>query len=230
MFDNKLSGFAKELTFISRLIQDFSEALTGDAQPAELEQLSSSIPTVAVLAGVTVIGTIATVVNKFLDAWLKVEKIRKMRGDLADMGLKGAAVDELTEHIENTVDEVVEESSELVMAGYQGNNERRNELTIAVKQDARRLFGQIERGLTVEFRTRPNEKDDETTAKALKEISKLASQLQFPPVAAEPLLLEPAEILEGDLKAVRYSRKTTSHKSTTSRKETAKSGVPESDD
>jgi hypothetical protein len=50
MFDNELTRFAKELTFISRFLQHFSEAVTGEATEAQLEQLSSSVPTVALAA------------------------------------------------------------------------------------------------------------------------------------------------------------------------------------
>jgi hypothetical protein len=42
IFDNELARFAKELTFISRLLQHYSEALTGEAERVQLEQLSSS--------------------------------------------------------------------------------------------------------------------------------------------------------------------------------------------
>ena len=41
IFDNELARFAKELTFISRLLQHFSEALTGEADHVQLEELSA---------------------------------------------------------------------------------------------------------------------------------------------------------------------------------------------
>lgn len=50
IFKNQLGPLAKELNFINRLVEHFSEAITGTAQAAELEQLSSSVPTVALLA------------------------------------------------------------------------------------------------------------------------------------------------------------------------------------
>jgi hypothetical protein len=99
IFDNELGAFAKELTFISRLMQDIGEALTGQAQRVEVEQLSSSVPTVALLVDLAVLTAIGTVVNKFLDAWQKIERIRKVRGELTEIGLKGAAVEELSEQI-----------------------------------------------------------------------------------------------------------------------------------
>src|SRR6202451_645688 len=88
IFDNHLATFAKELSFISRLMGHLSEGLTGQAEQVELEGLASSLPTVALAARVPLISVLATIVNKFLDAWTKIEKIRKMRAELSDMGLR----------------------------------------------------------------------------------------------------------------------------------------------
>lgn len=193
MYDNKLGAFAKELTFINRLIEHYTEAITGTAEAAILEQLSSSIPTVALFAKLPVIKTIADVVNKFLTAWEKIEKIRKMRSDLKEMGMKGKALEELTESIETTVEEVLEESTQLVLVQYNGSDDgRRHELENAIRQDTKRLFGQIERGLTIEFRAN-RENADEDSQQALAGIDNLAKIIKFPHTAKEPMLLDTSE-------------------------------------
>ena len=87
LFKNHLGPFAKELSFINHLIRNFSEAATGHPEDVEVETLSSSIPTVALLASAPVILAIANIVSKFLDAWKKVEEIREIRGRLTKMGL-----------------------------------------------------------------------------------------------------------------------------------------------
>ncbi len=223
IFGNHLGFFAKELAFISRLMEHYSEAITPERSPVELEQLSSSIPTVALLADVGVIAAVATVVNKFLEAWEKIEKIRKIRAELAEMGLKGTAVEELTDSITTTVEEVVEESTGLVMASYRGDGGRKGELENGVRQDTRRLFGQIERGLTVEFRAEPKKGAEGELQKTLQGISDLGRKIEFPAVTKEPLLLENGEVIEGELQSVKHSKKTTTHRTTTStKKETAK--------
>ena len=224
IFDNRLAAFAKELTFISRLMEHFSEALTGDAEQVELEQLSSSAPTVALVAGISVISVLATIVNNFVSAWAKVEKIRKMRADLEDMVLKKAALDELTEKITTTVDEVVEEATELVFVNYKGASDRKNELENAVRQDTHRLFGQIERGLQVEFRAEPRKDAPAGEQKAIENISHIARAIQFPEIQREPMLLRSGEVLEGEIVAVKQSKKITKHKTIVSKKETQKDG------
>jgi hypothetical protein len=217
IFDNHLDQFAKELGFISRLVQDFTEAKTSQAQPVELEQLSSSTPAVSLLTDPAVISLLGLIVNKFLEAWERIEKIRKIRGELTDMGIKGASYEELTEQITTTVNEVVEESTEIVMANYPGNDAgRKNELTNAVTQDVERLFGQIERGLTIEFRAAPKPGDGDQQ-KQLESIANLAKTIQFPEIAKEPMLLKSGEIIEGGVR-LKHTKKTTTQKTTTSTK------------
>jgi hypothetical protein len=216
MFDSKLGAFAKELTFINRLVEHYTEAITGTAESAVLEQLSSSIPTVALFAKLPVIKTIAEVVNKFLEAWEKIEKIRKMRADLKDMGMKGKALEELTESIETTVEEVLEESTQLVLVQYNGADDgRRNEVENAVRQDTKRLFGQIERGLTIEFRANKEGDEDDDSQGALKGIDTLAKVIKFPQSAKEPMLLDTSEVIEGELKTIKHTKKTTTTQKTT---------------
>jgi hypothetical protein len=230
LFDNKLQSFAKELSFISRLVQDFTEAQTGQAKPVVLEALSSSVPTVALAADLAVLALLGTVVNKFLAAWEKIEKIRKVRAELASMGLKGVALEQLTDQITTTVNEVVEESTELVLANYKDNKNRKNELANSIRQDTRRLFGQVERGLTVEFRTGPEPDAATENQETLRQIANTAKQLKFPEVSAEPLLLEAGKVIDddADVQIVHRTTKKTTTQTTTSKKAGPKEGTQES--
>lgn len=220
IFDNELGRFARELTFINRLLQHFTEARTGKAEPVALEQLSSSIPTVTLRADLGVLSLLGTVINKFLDAWGKVEKIRRLRTEMAEVGLKGKALQELDDRITTTVDEVIEESVELVISNY--NGDRKNELANGIRADTKRLFGQIERGLTVEFRAEPKTDGDAPDSDALREIANVAKELKFPPVAEAPLLLGSGEVLDngegGDIQVIRRTKKTTRRRTTTTAK------------
>ncbi|MFN0172753.1 MAG: hypothetical protein ACKV22_40755 [Bryobacteraceae bacterium] len=223
LFENDLGALAKEMVFISRLIQDVSEGVTGTQEKAQLESLSSSIPTISVEASAAVLNIIAKVVSLFLDSWEKIKKIRRIRDDLADIGIKGAPEEELNEHVTMTVEEIVEESTDLVLASYKGESGRKNELHNAVATDVRRLFGQIERGLTVEFRAEPKPNEDGDEGKALGNIIELSRDMKFPPPAKEPLLLVQAEILEGELHKRTYKKTTTTTTTTkTAKKETKK--------
>ncbi len=205
LFDNRLDSFARELRFISHLIEHFSEAVTGNVEAANLESLSSSIPTVEIAASIGVLTAIATAVDKFLSAWLKVEKIRRIRGELIEVGIKKQAVEELTEEITSIVDKVVEESRALIIENYKGEKNRRNELDNAIRSDLHRLFGQIERGLTVEFRTAPEEDAKPGHAESVKALKDISQKLVFPPMTNEPILLTNGDVIEDEITAAKVS-------------------------
>lgn len=227
LFDNHLAEFAKELSFINRLIQHVGEGITGEPEPVELKTLSSSIPTITLGASLPVIETLATIVNKFLEAWERIKKIRKIRDELTEIGMKGKAVEELTEQVTTTVEEIVEESTQLVLANYNGHDQgRKNELQNAVGTEVRRLFGQIERGLTAEFRAEPKAEAGEEDRKALDKIVELSSQMKFPPAADEPLLLGSVEILEGEIHR-KITKRTSTQKTTTTQKEVHNDAKPD---
>lgn len=215
LFDNKLRSFAKQLNFLNRLVEHISEATTGTAEAAELETLSSSMPTVGILAGVGVISAIAGAVSKFLEAWEKVQEFRNARAKLKELGISGKALEEVDTQITTIVEEVVETTTTSILLQYRGEASRRNELQVALRQDAHRLFGQIERGLVVQFRAEPKEDDSEDEEqRALENIDRLGRLLVFPKVDTAPLLLSAGEIIEGDI-AVTTSK--TTKKTTTKR-------------
>jgi hypothetical protein len=214
LFENNLGSFAKELIFIDRLMRDLGEALTGNSEAIHLESLNSSTPTVAVTAGIKVLASLADLVSKFLTAWDKVVKYREARETLTQLGLSVKAIEEVSDQINTTIEEVVEESVEFILAEYSADNGRKNELSNALTQDTRRLFGQIERGLTIQFRTGPEKEADEDDEAALSTIHEAAQKLSFPPVQSEPMLLANGVIVEGDVPIFKYTKKTTSKRTT----------------
>ena len=110
----------------------------------------------------------------------------------------------------------------MLFRSYKGESGRKNELRTAVSTDVRRLFGQIERGLTVEFRAEPKPNEDGDEAKALGSIVELSRDMKFPPAAKEPLLLTQGEVLEGELHRRTYKKIITTTTKTTSKKESKK--------
>jgi hypothetical protein len=208
LFDNELESFAKELRFISRLIQHFNEAVVGEPEPVFLEGSSSSIPTVAVAASPKVTESIATIVSRFLEAWEKAEKFRRIRQELIEMGLKKQTFDDLSDQISTTVNEVIEESIQLTLDAYKHDQVGKNQLETALGQDLRRLFGQIERGLTIQFRAKPSANADEADRIALENVNRLSREMRFPLMATEPMLLTRVQVLEGDFDSITVSKKT----------------------
>jgi hypothetical protein len=112
----------------------------------------------------------------------------------------GVALEQFNEKIEETVTEVVEETVRFSLASYPKKDEaRKNELITALSQDYRRLFGQIERGLVVEFRARPEDVSGNRDADPLIEVRDIAAKLDYPAADPQPLLLSSGELLEGEI-------------------------------
>ena len=179
LFSNHLGPFAKELAFINTLIAHVAEGVIGKPTSVELQGLSSSIPTIMLTTGLPAIAALLTIVSKFLEAWEKIAKIRRIRDEMSDMGITGPPVEHLEETITTTVDTVVEESTSLVLSNYKADAGRKNELENALRPELMRLFGQIERGLVIEFRAKPNATVEEPQKAALSTISDLGPS-QFP--------------------------------------------------
>ena len=198
LFENQLDEFAKELKFISKLFGDYSEAITGTREQVRLETLSSSVPTVVLIAAVPVLSSLADVVHKFLDAWKKLEEIREVRARVAALGIKGKAYNEFTEAISAQIESVVDEATASVIGKYTGDGGRKNELVAALKQGTRRLFGQIEQGLAVRFRASTESDAAPDDEPALRNLAELGRTMEFPTPSDEPLLLSPSEVLEDE--------------------------------
>lgn len=96
------------------------------------------------------------------------------------MGITAPPVEHLTGQITTTIDEVVEESTEFILVNYAGQAGRRNELQNALSKETGRLFGQIERGLSIEFHTNPSNDFDEETKKAIDSVRELRPQHDLP--------------------------------------------------
>lgn len=104
------------------------------------------------------------------------------------------------------------------MANFSADGNRRNELENGLRRDIRRLYGQIEIGLTVEIRTHDKTASDAESKKAPAALADIAKNMHFPVVSKQPMLLTSGEILEGEIaRAKTIVKKTTSEKTTKSR-------------
>lgn len=230
IFDSELGLFARELKFITRLVEHFTEAQTGNIEPVILEQLSSSTPAVSIVANLAALGLLATVIKQFLEAWLKFEEIREVRAKVAKLGFTGPALKQFDDQITTSIEEVIEKSTELVIANYPGTPQRKNELANAIRKDTGHLFSQIERGLTVEFRAEPKADAEPDQKAKLEQIANVGKVLQFPKVKDEPLLLgtgaipEDTEEENGSVQVLKENTKTTTKKTITEKKGQEKVG------
>jgi|GEM_PF-6414863 len=218
IFGNHLGSFAKELQFISQLVQYLNEAVSGTVQEIELTSLSTSTPTVAITTGLDVLLKLGTVIATFLAAWERIQKMRSLREEVKELNASATAVQEFDDKIISTVEEVVEESVRFSLSGYTKKDGRENELRNALSRDFHRLYGQIERGLTVDIRTgeAAGDEGDEATSENRKELENIVQKMRFPGASAHPQLLTAGELLEGDI-SLKKSKTTKTTKTTTNK-------------
>lgn len=218
LFDDQLDTFANELRFIDRLLRNIQEASTGQVTPPRLGTLASSIPTVVVWDGLLTLKLLGVVINEFLDAWKKIEKIREIRTSMANIGFdSGPAVKQIDEHIEAAVSDAVEKSKKSVMRDYPKKDGRQHELDTGLDKNLRRLFSLIESGLTVEIKVKADA-DDEDSTSDLHELKQIADRMDFPAPTQEPKLLKADLNIEDDTATVGASKSATAQTRTAKKK------------
>jgi hypothetical protein len=88
----------------------------------------------------------------------------------------------------------IEEKVQSMLAPYQGDQARKNELSNSLSLTLEQLLQRVERGMTVEIRLLPPAKpqvDDEQTARkeqAFSEATAIAKDLEFPQLHGSPAL------------------------------------------
>lgn len=191
LFDNRLIGFSGELKFIERVVEAFSEAVTGAREEAELSELSTTDPLVLLHLYAPVVVAIGGSVTWFLSSWKKTLEIQELRARLKAMDID--ATSQLDSKIEKIVHEAVEARIQqvLVVRDDEGrNNEVRNGLRMVLTE----LWARVERGMTVEVRFLPPPLKENPTpqevqeADAYKELEEIQKALVFPAITSEPML------------------------------------------
>jgi hypothetical protein len=156
-------------------------------------RLSTSDPTVWLSAGTEALYGLAKIVDKFLDVWKKVQKIREARTNFVELGLSNTkAVNELDTIIDAKVKEAVDQSIAEIMQGSPLESGRKNELTGFLQKETIKLYVQIERGLNIEIKVSDDARLDDESGQKIRELRTLAVKLDYPKVTGlHPVLSLP---------------------------------------
>jgi hypothetical protein len=192
LFDNDLGRLSAELRFINRLLRHYGEAITGETYIVRLEELSSSDPTIAVLATLELAEHIASTVSKLIELWKTISKWLDARNNLVELDLEGEALNQITEKATKRIESVIEETVEETITTTKYRGPRKNELRNALLIDTRVLYGQLERGLVVEVRAQPPTSPTEDETKSFNNINELNKIMVFPSRNPHPLFLPSA--------------------------------------
>lgn len=212
LFDNNLPTLIKELKTINDIVRTFSEIALGSVEEIEVRDISTTNPIFFLSLDPFTIAMIGGAITWALDAWERVEKIRKIRTETANLEdtKSRADVEQLfAKMIEEAIEKAIKEYSVVVMENAKAEKARRNELKNQLGWALRSILSRIERGMVVEIRrlAPPVEKDEEGANKpapqAFQDIEKAIPKLVFPRVQGPPIFqLPPSEPpLDGEAKA-----------------------------
>ncbi len=227
IFGNSLQGFANELTNIDWIVKRVSKVVTGEAQHAELRQVSTTDPIIFIETYWPVAAAIAGSVTWALDTWERVDRIKKVRADAKEAGLKADDLkpfeakikDIIASAIKERIEEIQQDVSKAIAKKYDGDEES------WLKWALEKILYNVERGMRVELRFLPPEQvvetDEETGEEVEVEIDKkeierfekldlLKQRLKFPEISGKPMLSKPKEPKKG--KAKTAPKKTTPKK------------------
>jgi hypothetical protein len=151
LFHNELGDLAQELEVINRIIQTFSEVVTGSVEPVEVRQISTSDPTIFLGVPVITLLAIGKATDWLIEKWKAIEEIRKVRVEVSKLEIE-AAIGPMDDKINEMVKASVQEQVSLLIGQYKGERGRKNELENSIEWALDSLISRIERGMTIEIR------------------------------------------------------------------------------
>ncbi len=163
--NNQLNEFGKELQELNFIFGTFSELASGNRENYEIKSISSSDLGIYFAAIPPVAACIAHAAAKIIDLYKNLIEIRKHKAELKILGLKAGEMQGITDHSNKKMREGIETLTvEIVNNYYVGNDDnRKNELSNAVKISLNKIANRIDQGFNIEVRAEPEEEPDEET-------------------------------------------------------------------
>ena len=197
LFSNKLDKFvdqSRELDAIARL---FEELATGSRESPEIKAISTTDPTYFLLISPAAVLFFLKALNMILDAYEKVLKVRKLRGEIANV-LSPALVGQIEQEAQTQVRDVINAMipkilEQSVLQNEGRKNELRNELEIRLP----RLASWVDHGVRIEATIQPlppQKAGEEETPEVValrglsQKIAELSSQIRRYELVGEPIL------------------------------------------
>jgi len=163
--NNQLNDFGKELQELNFIFGTFAELASGDRENYEIKSISSSELGIYLAAIPPVAACIAHAADKIIDFYKKLIEIRKHKTELKILGLKEKEMQGITDHSNKIMKEGIESLTvEIINNYYVGNDDnRKNELSNAVKISLNKIANRIDKGFNIEVRAEPEETPEEET-------------------------------------------------------------------
>ncbi|MCB2013693.1 MAG: hypothetical protein R3E11_10490 [Sphingobium sp.] len=196
IFHNNLPGLINELNFIRKFVRLVAEAESEEPGKIEVGEISTTDPVFWLIVAYGVAKSVGKVTDWCLDTWKKVEDIRNVRAQTAQLqSFSAEEVDQIFgTKIQGQIDASIQEKVEQLTAEVT-DQARKNELQNGLRPTLRQFLARIERGMTVDVRYLPaptkageNEEVVEAREERQSEIHVVAAKLVFPRPVGEPVL------------------------------------------
>lgn len=223
LFENEFGGLVEQLKVVDRIVDIFTEAVTGEWRPARVSQVSTSDPLFLLQVGVPVAIAIGGTVTWLLDTYERTLRIRKLKAESQAVGAPVRMLEDYEQMIKKTINEAIDKRiAELRPKGKKG---REQELENGLRWAMEAILSRVERGMRVEVRFLPpvateaevEKGQHDQQQKDFVDLARIQQDLNFPiEIVGDPILAvpgpAPAKSKEKGEKKARKPRKSTKKK------------------
>ena len=199
--ENKLSELKDEISELNFILNNISEAVTGEKQEYEVKTISSSDYLLYVIIGLQVADVLSNATERILNIYKGILEIKLLRNQLKEQGIPASKTKSIDTHANGMMKEEIKSIVKEVMdEHYEGDNGRKNELQNGLTISLNKLANRIDKGFNVEIRVEPlpepqedEEQSQEYTAKSelIKSIKESSSKIEFLDTGGESILKLP---------------------------------------
>lgn len=200
--DNKLSELKNEITELNFILNNVSEAVTGEKKEYKVKTISSSDFLLYVIIGLQVADVLANATERILNIYKGILEIKQLRNQLKDKGIPASKTKSIETHANGMMkDEIKSIVKEVIDEHYNnGDNGRKNELENGLTISLNKLANRIDKGFNVEIRVEPlpEPKEEEVqtpeyqqNSELIKSIQKSANNIEFIDAGGESILKLP---------------------------------------
>jgi len=199
--ENKLSELKNEIAELNFILNNISEAVTGEKQEYKVKTISSSDFLLYVIIGLQVADVLTSATERILNIYKGILDIKQLRNQLKEKGIPASKTKSIETHangmMKNEIKAIVKE---VMDEHYEGENGRKNELQNGLTISLNKLANRIDKGFNVEIRVEPlpEPQEDaepspeyEQNSELIKSIQQSARKIEFLDAGGESILKLP---------------------------------------
>lgn len=199
--ENKLSELKNEIGELNFILNNISEAVTGQKQEYTVKTISSSDFLLYVIIGLQVADVLSKATERILNHYKQILEIKVLRNQLKEKGIPASKTKAIETHANGMMKEEIKAiAKEVIKDHYNGENGRKNELENGLIISLNKLANRIDKGFNVEIRVEPlpePEENEEPTAEyesqsaLINSITESARKIEFIETGGESILKLP---------------------------------------